>query len=1435
MYQPGPTRAIVWTILSILVVSGFAGLGFLGIPYHATSSIGGAPASGSAAPVSSSVRPHSGASDLVVSGTKVTISPANNPYGVGSTYYPQFGNITVENGGVLTISQLTVQIFSVTQTWCSCQGALWQRFSFNVQTGGRVEMVNSTIKMAPDQLYAYAKLNLTVQGGSTFALTQNSKLAFPGNVYVTGGSSLYVNESTITGNPPTNPGWPANYTSDNSYGPSLTVVGSSHLVQVASTINGTYASPLAGSPSLNENFVSSQYDVAIPTQTSCSIGCVWNSPTIVPATPLVLDTYDRWSGASVNLHYTNPTGVLQTASWVNFTLGTHSVSLGPVAFPHGNGTITVAIPAAWVNSYINSPVPGALGALLNELSTGYSAGGYFTVGGASAAGVVLNSTYLALTPQFQFNIVVKVNSVYTAIDSTSNVNWIDPTTVPAFMSHKFLFEASSVGYLVNSSANNYFTNPYLNVSAFVPDATSNVYVMQLVAGIVRTSSGASVAGTSLFAMATNPPATNPNNATANNFANAKWLATAGGTVPILDAALNYWATTVTGSAAYDVSNANGVVFEALVSNNLTAYTLSQGSLFGGYNEWLQESAQNVTGSGSTTTSERVSSPNLCGWPYLQGCGRPAVLSPIIALSVVADLRVTAIQFDTSDASGLSPIAYTENFSVTVNVTVRDWNGFMVQSPSVPLIVYDNFAGGSGTLPYNVSVGGANMKSSDFAVAGNGWAIDVVQVTFTLPYGSAGSHAIWAMVDPSHTTSWPSTQGKALSSSFTSVGVPFQSPTAGRGSLTTNMLDGCTNQPVTGGLPNTCNTVILQALITNLGDAAAGPGSVTVNFALGTQGGSGETWTPVGAAVTNGGAIGTPSGTWTATVTTTVTCTCFTEVQAVVTWTSTSPGKNTAPPFSFAMIQPNSFYTVDYTSLVFTKVIGEQLNSNLQPQWAPNANVSIGDHFSVDALITNNGGPTNNQPGQYAIYWMSILVVGQRTYWDPVTPQTLVQGTGYIAGGAALNLSAMWVINESVMDLGTGVTPSNGAPPVHEFGIFVNYWNGALNHTSMGVVSVTVWPSWITFNGVSFPSSPGTTFTQGTSYSWRVLSGSIGFHGSGWAHLDAWWVGNGVNVSSSGTEEGLSGATNGTAFATLDNFTVTVPTPGGAPLSAGDYLIFFSANYNGLVKFFSTGVTVHIKTPAATCSQFSGFFCPNGSPTLLLFVIIGAVAAVAAIIAAVFLMAKAGKGRLVECGECGELIPEKAPACPKCGAEFETEMVRCSRCASTIPASSQVCPECSAILLGKPGVTPEEAQRKDYAAAIERFRAEGRKELGENFTEGAFWDWWKRQPSYLSYSAFKLQQTQGTRKGMAAPSAQKQNAQDLYGGAPPPGGAGGYSAPPPGPGGAGMYGAPPPTGAPPPGAGAAPPVPGATGAGMKTCSSCQREINADFLVCPFCGA
>jgi RNA polymerase subunit RPABC4/transcription elongation factor Spt4 len=417
-----------------------------------------------------------------------------------------------------------------------------------------------------------------------------------------------------------------------------------------------------------------------------------------------------------------------------------------------------------------------------------------------------------------------------------------------------------------------------------------------------------------------------------------------------------------------------------------------------------------------------------------------------------------------------------------------------------------------------------------------------------------------------------------------------------------------------------------------------------------------------------------------------------------------------------------------------------------------------------------------------------------------------------AVGETFPFTLSWLVNDSVTEL-------NGSQSRAFTVVFT--WNPGnvtgLSGTAVDTENVTILPSQIAFASFSLPPNP------------LSLSGS--YYSTGVLHY---------NGSQSATLELFATPTSGgapiliAAGSTLPgNFTLLwypLDQGGNSQLSAGtSYTLLAVATYNHAeANYTLPGIYSIPGSTSPTSFLFQTFL---GLP-LWLWLAIAAGAAVA-IIAVLFLLRRQAAGKVVECGECGNLIPEEATVCPKCGAEFESDLVRCSRCASTIPANSVVCPECAAQLLGVPGSAPEEAERQGYQDFTEKYRAEAKKELGENYNEGSFWDWWKRQPTYVSYSQWKLQQGQGApRMGMSEP---------------PAGGPGGPIAsipatvPP--------AAAPPPRASPPPPASTAPrapppaPVaaapmaatPAAPAGGLKACPTCHKEIPGDYLVCPFCGS
>ncbi|MCI4323946.1 MAG: zinc ribbon domain-containing protein, partial [Thermoplasmata archaeon] len=411
-----------------------------------------------------------------------------------------------------------------------------------------------------------------------------------------------------------------------------------------------------------------------------------------------------------------------------------------------------------------------------------------------------------------------------------------------------------------------------------------------------------------------------------------------------------------------------------------------------------------------------------------------------------------------------------------------------------------------------------------------------------------------------------------------------------------------------------------------------------------------------------------------------------------------------------------------------------------------------------------------------------------------TPTTLAfnASLGELKAGGSKVVNFSWVVNESVVG-------DHGAQDV-TFDLTTT-WDGgpALPGGGDFVIPVTVHvlPAYITL----YFTPPVGPFQTGDTY---VGGGTVTYVGAGDALINVTLTGIG----------GIYPAGQG-AFA---NGTFHQSVAIATTMQAG-------ATYSLTITAYYDGRTVNETFPGAVLVSAPPAPASSGIPLWVWLVIAAAAVLVGAFLAVRFLAAKA-KPKLVECGECGELIPESATVCPKCGAEFEPDLVRCSRCAATIPAKSAICPECAATLLGTPGEEAKDPERQGFADFTEKYRAEGKKELGDNFSEGAFWDWWRRQPSYVSFDQWKAQQSGGSRSGMTGPSLSSEpvpanSTTDAAAAATPPkGGAGGAVAPAD----AGESATT-----------AAPAANAASSGTMRACTNCSKEIPSDFLVCPFCGA
>jgi RNA polymerase subunit RPABC4/transcription elongation factor Spt4 len=485
----------------------------------------------------------------------------------------------------------------------------------------------------------------------------------------------------------------------------------------------------------------------------------------------------------------------------------------------------------------------------------------------------------------------------------------------------------------------------------------------------------------------------------------------------------------------------------------------------------------------------------------------------------------------------------------------------------------------------------------------------------------------------------------------------------------------------------------------------------------------------------------------------------------------------------------------------------------------NSTVAIGEPLVVNVDVKNTGtAPTNN----YTVWMTYPTILGN------VIIATTGLVTSQIASGENITVPLHWVVNESV------VGRQDKASFIATFGVAAS-WNGGLpdGGTNSTSLPVTITPAFIS---ISWTPPTGRLPTNATTID---STGVATYAGEGTGTLTVTAVGSGGTFVLEVIQ-----ITNGTSFET-DLGAVSGMVKGAT------YAIELTAVYNGRSYTYTSPTPLVVAgTPPSHNILFTDIL---GIP-LWLWLVIAAVIIVG-IVGFLMLSGRFARGRLVECGECGNLIPEDATVCPKCGAEFETDLVRCSRCGSTIPASSAVCPECAATLLARAGPENADPERQSYADFVERFRTEGKKELGANYSEGAFWDWWKRQQSYVSFSQWRLQQAQGTRTGMTAPVMTDAAPADTStttappkrppsGGVPPTAGSAAATRAP------ASRPAPPTRTAPamapttpaasvpspqPVAAPAAAAVPTGAGAGMKNCPNCGKQINADFLVCPFCGS
>src|SRR5881409_891578 len=182
----------------------------------------------------------------------------------------------------------------------------------------------------------------------------------------------------------------------------------------------------------------------------------------------------------------------------------------------------------------------------------------------------------------------------------------------------------------------------------------------------------------------------------------------------------------------------------------------------------------------------------------------------------------------------------------------------------------------------------------------------------------------------------------------------------------------------------------------------------------------------------------------------------------------------------------------------------------------------------------------------------------------------------------------------------------------------------------------------------------------------------------------------------------------------------------------------STTQDGQYSIVVTPATTLIQPDSTTIAvQKSSSFLFQKVPVLgiewWLFLVILAAAAAVAIGVSLYWKVY-GLGKMVECGECGAFIPEDATTCPKCGVEFERDMAKCSNCQAWIPVDVKQCPECSVeFATGEVEMVDyEEKMRLQYDEVVSKLRQEASRELGRDLSDREFQEWWKKQPTFVTF-------------------------------------------------------------------------------------------------------
>lgn len=196
---------------------------------------------------------------------------------------------------------------------------------------------------------------------------------------------------------------------------------------------------------------------------------------------------------------------------------------------------------------------------------------------------------------------------------------------------------------------------------------------------------------------------------------------------------------------------------------------------------------------------------------------------------------------------------------------------------------------------------------------------------------------------------------------------------------------------------------------------------------------------------------------------------------------------------------------------------------------------------------------------------------------------------------------------------------------------------------------------------------------------------------------------------------------------------------------------FTTDWNGVISInmvlpgdlktgqYTVHATVWGETAASSSVQINGITAGRGIPLFMWLIVI--VAVIAVVVGVILYTYKYGLGKLVECGECGAFIPASNKRCPKCGVEFESGTMKCSECGAWVPADSTECPNCGVKFVGEEAEEGDytDKMKKEYDEMVSKYREIAKSELGKKFSDKRFEEWWKQQPSYISFEDWLAKQ------------------------------------------------------------------------------------------------